>query len=146
MVKPKVNSMTQKYYTDNILPIYISSVKELENKRPGPWILQEDNDGSHGTRGKKMNIAKALKERYHIKTLIHPAQLPGLNPTEGVWNILKQRLHKRTWRTLVELREVIQDEWSKIKMSEIQARIKEMPDRCLRLEKSGGAPIKSKLW
>ncbi len=60
-VKPKGNSMTQKYYTDNILPIYISTYKELKRKRPGPWKLQEDNNGSHRIRGKGMNITRALK-------------------------------------------------------------------------------------
>ena len=145
-VKPKGNSMTQKYYTDNILPLYISAYEELNRKRPGPWKLQEDNDGSHGTRGKGMNVARALKQRHNVNTLIHPAQSPDLNPIEACWNIIKPRIRKRTWKTQAELREIVQDEWSKVTMSEIQARIKEMPNRCNKLEKSGGGPIKSHLW
>jgi hypothetical protein len=35
-VKPKGNSMTQKYYTDNILPVYISAYEELKRKRSRP--------------------------------------------------------------------------------------------------------------
>lgn len=145
-VKPKGNSMTQIYYADNILPVYISAYEDLEKKRPGPWILQEDNDGSHGTRGKGENVAKTLKQRHDIKTLVHPAQSPDLNPIEACWNIIKPRIRKRTWKTLAELREVVQDEWSKVTMKEIQARIGEMPNRCHRLVKSGGKPIKSNLW
>ncbi|KIM94531.1 hypothetical protein OIDMADRAFT_135305, partial [Oidiodendron maius Zn] len=71
---------------------------------------------------------------------------PDLNPTEGVWNILKQRVRKRTWRTLKEYKLVCQDEWDKITMEEVRARIAEMPDRCKRLVKTDGAPIKSHLW
>jgi len=65
---------------------------------------------------------------------------------EGVWNILKQRVRRRTWKNLEELKEVLQDEWSKIIMQEIRARISEMPQRCQDLIKSGGGPIKSELW
>lgn len=145
-VKPKGNSMTQIYYTEKILPKYISAYENLKNKRPGPWILQEDNNGSHGTRGDKENIARALKRQYNVDLLIHPAQLPDLNPIEACWNIIKPRIRKRTWRTLAELREVIQDEWRKVTQQEIQRRIMEMPGRCQKLIKSGGKPIKSDLW
>ena len=121
--KPKGNSMTQIYYTEKILPKYISVYENLKRKRPGPWVLQEDNDGSHGTRGDKENIARALKRQHNVDLLVHPAQSPDLNPIEACWNIIKPRIRKRTWRTLEELREVIQDEWSKETQKEIQKRI-----------------------
>ena len=145
-VKPKGNSMTPKYYTERILPVYIAAYEDLKRKRPGPWVLQEDNDGSHGTRGDGPNIARSLKDRHNINRLIHPAQSPDLNPIEACWNIIKPRIRKRTWNTMAELREIIQDEWSKVTQKEIQARIKEMPQRCQRLVRSGGKPIKSALW
>ena len=65
---------------------------------------------------------------------------------EGVWNILKQRIRRCRWHSLDELKEVLQDEWSKITMQEVRKRIAEMPQRCQDLIKSGGGPIKSKLW
>ncbi len=138
--------MTQKYYTDNILPVYISAYEELKRKRPGPWKLQEDNNGSHGTRGKGMNVARALKQRRNVNTLVHPAQSRDLNPIEACWDIIKPRIRKRTWRTDAELREIVQEEWSNLTKSEIKARITEMPGRCIKLEKLSGGPIKSPLW
>ena len=45
-----------------------------------------------------------------------------------------------------ELKQVIQEEWHKIDISEIRARIAEMPERCRLLVKTGGKPIKSDLW
>jgi hypothetical protein len=47
------------------------------------------------------------------------------------------------WKNLEELKEVLQDEWSKITMQEVRTRISEMPQRCQDLIKSGGGPIKS---
>ena len=41
---------------------------------------------------------------------------------------------------------MILDEWNKIEMEEIRARISEMPWRCKQLVKFGGKPIKSDLW
>ena len=45
-----------------------------------------------------------------------------------------------------ELKRMILDEWDKISIAEIRARIKEMPDRCKRLIATEGKAIKSDLW
>ena len=42
--------MTQKYYTEHILPKHIEVIKRLEERHKHRYTLQEDNDGSHGTR------------------------------------------------------------------------------------------------
>jgi hypothetical protein len=107
-------------------------------------MLQEDNDPSHGT--KKTGLAIFLKEANWIDSFVHPPQSPDLNPVEGIWNLLKQRACRRRWHSLDELKEILQDEWSKITMEEVRARIAEMPQRCQDLIKSGGGPIKSSLW
>jgi hypothetical protein len=65
---------------------------------------------------------------------------------EGIWNILKQRIRRHTWRSIEELKEIIQYEWSRITMKEVRARISEMPGRCKLLVNSGGGPIRSHLW
>lgn len=143
-VKPKGNAMTQKYYTERLLPVYIKTFEDIRVIGPRSWLLQEDGDPSHGM--KKKGLAQALKEKHMIDNLIHPPQSPDLNPIEGIWNILKPRERRRKWRTLEELKAIIQEEWDKITMDEVRARISEMPDRCKRLVKSGGGPIGSALW
>jgi hypothetical protein len=144
-MKSKGNSMTQKYYTERLLPVYIRAVQEARIACDRDAILQEDNNPSHGTRS-ELNVAKQLRDSNWITVLVHPAQSPDLNPIEAIWNILKQRVRRRRWDSLEQLKEVLQDEWSKINMEEVQARIMEMPSRCRNLANSDGEAIKSSLW
>jgi hypothetical protein len=61
-------------------------------------------------------------------------------------NILKQRVRHRTWRLIEELKEVLQDEWSKITMAEVRKRIADMPRRYKLLVETGGKAVKTPLW
>jgi len=88
-------------------------------------------------------LAAKIKDDNCIGSLIRPQQSPDLNLIEGVWNILKPRICRRTWRTIEELKAILQEEWSKITMEEVRRRIREMPERCEKLIKSGGGPINS---
>jgi transposase len=81
-----------------------------------------------------------------VPVLIHPAQSPDLNPMEAIWSILKQRIRRRSWDDLKQLKEVLQDEWSKITMEEVRAHIAEMPSLCRTLANSDGSAIRSSLW
>jgi hypothetical protein len=65
---------------------------------------------------------------------------------EGVWNILKQRVRRRTWDTIEELKEILQDEWSKITMEEARALISDIPRRCKLLVETGGKVTKTAMW
>jgi transposase len=87
-----------------------------------------------------------MKDDKYISSLIRPPQSPDLNLTKGVWNILKPRIHKRTWRTIEELKAILQEEWSKITIEEVRRRIREMPERCEKLIKWGSGPVKSDVW
>jgi hypothetical protein len=49
------------------------------------WILLEDNDDSHGTRGVKDNKCKQAKRRLGIKCESNPPESPDLNPIETIW-------------------------------------------------------------
>lgn len=136
--------MTQKYYTERLLPVYIEAIQKARLHNAGPWLFQEDGDPSHGM--KKEGLAFKLKQENWIENLTHPAQSPDLNPIEAIWNILKQRLRRRIFHSEEEIKEALQEEWSKITMLEVRKRISQMPSRCTRLIRSGGAPIKTALW
>ena len=139
--------MTQQYYVDNILPIFCNAIEETRHFDPlnaDKYVLQEDGDPSHGK--KKDGLAQAMRVQYKLKSFTHPAQSPDLNPIEACWNILKQRVRRRVWRTIEEYKAIVEEEWGKITMEEVRARIAEMPDRCRRLVNSGGKAIKSTLW
>ena len=144
-IKPKGNSMINEYYTRVILSIYLKSIEQtkLTDRRA---LLQKDNDSSYGTRGNGENLARSFKREHNIELFKHPPQSPDLNPSEGVWNILKPRVRKRQWHSLEELKKVILEEWDKITLKEIRARIREMPWRCRELVRTGDKPIKSALW
>lgn len=137
--------MTQQYYTEKLLPRYAKAIHEARVYYGEDAILQEDNDPSHGTRSTN-NVAKKYKDANWIPTLVHPAQSPDLNPIEAVWAILKQRLRKRSWQNIDELKEMLQEIWRGISQDEIRARIAEMPRRCKLLVQNGGKAIRSDKW
>lgn len=143
-VKRGGNHMTQKYYTERLLPGFIEIIHYARSQDGGSWYLQEDGDPSHGKR--KTGLAQKLKDDNWIPVYIHPAQSPDLNPMEGIWNILKQRVRRRVFDSVEDLKTALQEEWDKITMEEIRARINEMLGRCARLRSNNGAPIKSSLW
>lgn len=144
IVKPKGNSITQKYYTERLLPVYSEAINRYRIWRDGSWILQEDNDPSHGHR--KVGLAQHFREANWIETIIHPPQSPDLNPIEAIWSIIKQRVRKRVWNTTEELKEALQEEWANITMEEIRSRIAEMPWRCKQLIEHGGKPLHHNGW
>src|SRR5688572_5490422 len=106
----------------------MNSLRDIDEK---PWLLQEDGDPSHGMR--KQGLAQEYKTTYGIENLSHPAQSPDLNPIEGIWAILKQRIRRRIFDSEDEMKEALQEEWDKITMEEIRWRIADMPRRCAEL-------------
>jgi hypothetical protein len=98
--------MTQKYYAGRLIPVYVDALQKARMQPNGElknWIFQEDGDPSHGK--KKKGLEQYYLESNWIPVLRHPPQSPDLNPTESIWNILKQQVRKRTWRTLEEYKE-----------------------------------------
>ena len=100
--------MTQKYYTERLLPIYIEAIHKARLRDAGPWLFQEDGDPSHGIR--KDGLARKLKDANWITNLTHPAQSPDLNPIEAIWNIIKQRLRRRIFYSEEEVKQALQEE------------------------------------
>jgi transposase len=90
------------------LPIYCKAIKSIyliDNKL---WLLQEDRDPSHGMR--KHSLVQEYKEAYNIQNLPYPVQSPNLNPIEGIWAIIKQRLRRRIFDSEEEIKEALQKE------------------------------------
>lgn len=156
--------MTQKYYTQHVLSMYISALQSARMRDDlGDFILQEDNDSSHGTKT-TYNVAYKSRRSNWIHTINHPAQSPDLNAIEGCWNILfqrteqrilhgKERLPQELQSTEVnwdgsknDLKRILREEWDKITLQEVRARIDEMLKRCEEMIRTGGLPYKSKLW
>lgn len=152
-VKPLGNSMTGKYYSERILPGLIIAIHNLRRRwelkgEEEHFILQEDNDRSHGhTRFDRPDtVQDRIKKEARIETIDHPAKSPDLNPQEAVWNILKGAIKKRTWHTLIEYKDVIREEYSKITLSQVRERILEMPWRIERVKAHPDIIIKSDHW
>ena len=68
---------------------------------------------------RKRGLAQEYKEAHNVQNLSHPAQSPDLNPIEGIWLIIKQRIRRRVFDSEEELKEALQEEWDKITMEEI---------------------------
>jgi len=65
-----------------------------------------------------------------IDKMYWPANSPDLNPIENVWRLLKQRVAKRFPRSLVELRQCIEEEWAALELSIFARYIGNMKERC----------------
>lgn len=121
-------------------------IKILEEVIAPEWdenlIFMEDNDGSHGMKGKVDNKVKQAKIRLSIKWEAQPSNSPDLNPIETIWRTIKQRLKSRGVIFSVEaLKQAIQEEWDKITIKEINKVISTMPDRVTGLNERFGKPI-----
>jgi hypothetical protein len=59
---------------------------------------------------------------------------------------MKKRLRGRKWSTVAQFKADIQAEWDKINLPQIRRRIKEMLERCRKVQASRGERIKSTVW
>jgi transposase len=134
------------YYTHRLLPIYTEEIHQ-HRLRGLDCLFEQDNDPSHGTRTAE-NLAQYFLRSNWIEVFDHPPQSPDLSPIEGCWNILKQRIRKRyfDWHTVDEFRKVVLEEWDRITIKEIRARITELRIRYKAVIASNGFPYNSKLW
>lgn len=78
--------MTQQYYTEKILPVYIQLLHEQRTRNelsPIRRQFQEDGDLSHGTRSLN-NVAADLRDVSWPPVIVHPSQSGDVNPIEGI--------------------------------------------------------------
>ena len=62
--------MTQKYYVENLLSLYVKANKSIYQINDKPWLLQEDRDPSHGIW--KASLVREYKDTHNIQNLVHP--------------------------------------------------------------------------
>jgi hypothetical protein len=144
-LRPRGNVMNQPIYCAEVLPHHIQQIQWLQKRHKHQFIFQEDNDPSHGTRNPD-SLPARLKGNAHIKTLIHPAQSPDLNPIESIWQIIRQRLRGGSWQTTAEFRAAIEREWRRVSRAQVRRRISDMPRRCQQLVNTKGESIRTRLW
>ncbi len=91
----------------------------------------------------KITWRGGLRRPNWISTLYRPAQSPDSNPIEAVWLILKELVRRRyhKWRTIAELKAIIQQEWARIDQNSITRRVSEMPKRYTILIEGGSESV-----
>ena len=90
------------------MPVYINTVHYGRSFCSESWYLQEDGDPSYSIH--KAGLARQLKDLNWIVNIKHSTQSLDLNPIEGIWNIIKQRLRQRIFYSDEEVKEAIQEE------------------------------------
>jgi hypothetical protein len=96
------NIIRASYYSENILPRYCDAYLSLKARSdpirdpdtpdylPIMWLLQEDNNSSHGTRNSK-SLPAIYRASRGVVSLIHPANSPDFNPIESILDIIRER-------------------------------------------------------
>ena len=130
-------NMTMETYIEQILkPHFGPALKKLAAER-GQAILEEDNDGAHGTHSVK-NKVQAYKKKEGIESYANPPASPDLSIIESVWRILKQAVKKHNCGSIPQLRWAIEYKWSQIPQSKINKYVLTMPHRIFEVIKRQG--------
>ena len=88
----------------------------------------EDNPKVHKT--KKV---KDIKDKYGLRSLDLPIYSLDLNVIENLWDIWKDRIHKRRPQNVVELKDLAYEKWNNIQPKITQNLIRSMPIRLKKL-------------
>jgi transposase len=89
------------------------------------WQLIEDGDSKHTSK-----LCRAWKADHGVEVIDWPANSPDLNPMENVWAVLKDRLRKRRYSSLIGFKRCISEEWKKLSVEYAQNLSLSMTRRC----------------
>jgi hypothetical protein len=129
----KGGNMTQEQYL-HLFKKHIVPIWEQHVRNGQPFVLEEDNDGSHGTRSENnivVNFKRSLEylgRRFQFYA--NPPQSPDFSIIENVWRIIKQRVKRRKPTTVDQLKYWIEYEWDQLSVEEdINPLVETMPER-----------------
>ena len=100
-------------------------------------ILMEDGASQHTSK-----FTKGWHAYYGMNKMVWPAQSPDLNPIENVWRLLKYRVGKRFPTTDPQVRQYIEEEWTKMKLEDFVKYIREMHKRYVAVINAEGGTTK----
>jgi hypothetical protein len=83
------------------------------------WTLQQDMAPAHGAKTTQALCKKLL--RRHWGKDMWPPRSPDLNPMDySIWSLLKQRLGRRRFKSINELKAALKRAWKTITIEELQ--------------------------
>jgi transposase len=113
-------------------PILWPECQRLAAENPD-FILMEDGAVSHGS---GYTNQKRVKEG--VRKMDWPPNSPDFNPIERIWALMKKRIQTRRGSeritTVKDMKRVLQEEWDKITIEEINTEIAKLPtimQRCI---------------
>jgi len=124
-------SVTSKYYVDNVVPIIKEGLKEIQ----GGGILMHDNARPHSAAATKTALAAE-----GITALDWPPYSPHLNPIEHLWSALHRRISHRAPETLEELKAAAIECWNGFTVEEIDNYVLSFRGRLMRTVRIDGKP------
>lgn len=98
--------LTHQRCIDEILVPCVEPRHHICQEGGGLFVLQEDNDSSHGT-APTSNPVRAYKQRIGLNYYANPPSSPDFNPIENMWRMLKQRVKSHKCVTKAQLKRAI---------------------------------------
>lgn len=130
VVKGIMNSVKYTGVIDHVLQPFIRKYHD------DSVIFQQDNAPCHVSRASKEHFAKK-----NIQIMEWPPNSPDLNPIENLWGYLKLKVAKRSPKTILDLENVLKEEWSNLTLKYLQSLVRSMPKRLEELKAKKGGKI-----
>ena len=98
------------------------------------WILQQDGAKCHTSR----STMQWLEDKGAEVLSDWPANSPDLNCLENLWEMFKEQVYRRNFKTLRGLYRVAREEWNQIEHKKIRNLIRSMPERLTQVIERNG--------